>query len=208
MFEDSELKQGGLFHGVGYSPSSYGHEVVDWTPLSVSRTAAQNSVAGSLAQFGASRPGRLATSPSKSPRVSSKSQCASECLKMPSCLSFDFEPNRPICEVFDMIEGANAERKLDGYFVTYERVGLAHTAHLRHENLPLRNGTMYYMNVDVQNVLGYRAVLTSQGTMIDFTPPVPGPIGDAMSDEFTADGCHISILQRCVEAMSSTLNHR
>ena len=48
MFEDSQLKASNLFHGVGYSPSSFGHEVVDWQPLAVHNSQPQPGVSGDL----------------------------------------------------------------------------------------------------------------------------------------------------------------
>ena len=132
LYEDSELSNDGLYHSVGYSPSSFG-QVVNWLPLNVSTS---------------------------------------------------------------MTGHAN------------ERVGKAYTASLRYKDLPLRHGIMYYVNVYVTNVLGYQSTLTSKGTMIDFTPPEPGVVGNVELDVVVADGCTASILQRCVDADQHTLNHR
>ena len=96
----------------------------------------------------------------------------------------------------------------DGHYQTYERLGKSYTAILRYENLPLRHGTRYYVNADVENVLGYRATLTSHGTMVDMTPPEPGPVGEVISDNATADGCDASIIQRCEQHVPNSLNHR
>ena len=104
--------------------------------------------------------------------------------------------------------GASAERKREGHYQTYERLGKSYTAVLRYENLALRHGTRYYVNADVENVLGYRATLTSQGTMADRTSPEPGPVGEVTSDNVTADGCDASIIQRCEEHVTDSLNHR
>ena len=208
MYEDSELKEDGMFHSVGYSPSSHGHEVADWTPLAVSNAQSQQAAEGSLAQFSAARPGHLATTPRAVRYHLTAAQCASECLKFRTCRYFAHEQKLHICEIFEVTEGANAERKIDRDFVSYERLGLKYTALLRQQNLPLRHGTVYFMNADVENVLGYRAVLSSAGTMVDFTPPHPGPLGDVVSDVLVAGGCEVSILQRCVDANSSSVNHR
>ena len=106
-----------------------------------------------------------------------------------------------------MLLGANAQR-IEGASQIYERLGNSFNAFLRYENLPLRHGTRYYVNVDVENVLGYRSTLTSHGTMVDFVPPEPGPVGEVMSDNVTAGGCDVSILQRCEEHVPNRLNHR
>lgn len=209
IYEDSPLKQDAVWHGVGYSPSFYGHEVVDWNPLVLSNTPSQSGVTGPLTQFSSARPGRLATTPKKTLKVSGIGQCASECLNIPTCLSFAYSKSHPDCEILDVKEGVNIHRHPDKSYMTYEKLGLAYTAKLLHENLPLQNGTMYFINADVENTLGYRAVLTSQGTMIDFTPPNPGgDVKNSLSDVFVAEECEASVLQRCVEAVSSTLNHR
>jgi hypothetical protein len=107
-----------------------------------------------------------------------------------------------------VLAGASAERKADGFYETYERLGQSLTAVLRYENLPLRHGTRYYVNADIENVLGYRATLTSEGTMIDVTPPEPGDVGNVTSDQLLAGGCDVSILQRCEDHVNGSLNHR
>jgi hypothetical protein len=48
LFEDSALKTDGVFHGVGYSPSSYGHEVVTWRTLTLYNFQSQYGVVGDL----------------------------------------------------------------------------------------------------------------------------------------------------------------
>nr|KAG5706426.1 hypothetical protein BaRGS_032819 [Batillaria attramentaria] len=73
LFEDSELKTDKLFHAVGYSPSSYGHEVVDWLPLTLSNSQPQPGVSGDLRHFNPARPGRLTSTPKKSVKASSAS---------------------------------------------------------------------------------------------------------------------------------------
>ena len=105
-------------------------------------------------------------------------------------------------------EGANAERREDADFQTYEMLGKAYTAPLQYNSLPLQQGMVYYVNVNVTNVLGYHSILTSKGTMVDFTPPEPGVIRNASRDVVVADGCGASILQRCVNAEQNVPNHR
>ena len=107
-----------------------------------------------------------------------------------------------------MCSGANAERREAHNFVTYERLGQSYAARLNYTHLPLHQGTMYYVNADVTNVLGYHATLTSQGTMADFTPPEPGDVGEVTSDVTMANGCQASLLQRCKHHVHGSLNHR
>lgn len=210
IYEDSQMKQDGMFHGVGYSPGSHGHELVSWLPLTLSNNQSpqQQATTGPLAQFSSARPGHLPTTPKKSLSRKTAAQCASECLELSTCRSFAHEPTLLLCEIFEITESEDTQRKLDRNFVSYERLGVRNTARLRYDNLPLRHGTAYFINVDVQNVLGYRALLSSEGTMVDFSPPHPGHVGDVVSDVFVAGGCQISILQRCVNAVNSSLNHR
>ena len=208
LYEDSELSYDGLYHAVGYSPSSYGNEVVDWLPLNVSNSVTRGEATGDLGNFGPPRPGRLASTPERSTKTGTVSACASQCAKSLTCLSFSYSQLLGDCELQAVVEGAHAERRTDQHFQTYERVDKARTASLRYENLPLRHGTMYYVNVDVTNVLGYRSTLTSKGAMVDFTPPEPGVIKDAALDVVVADGCAASVIQRCVNTVEGTLNHR
>lgn len=208
LFEDSQLKEDSLFHGVGYSPSSFGHEVVNWQPLSLNNSQPQSGVSGDLRFFSASRPGRLDAPPRKVSSTTSASVCASECVKMTTCISFVYNQYLHDCELYDVTESASVDRNSDGHYETYERLGQSYTAVLRYDIAPLRHGTKYYVNADIHNVLGYRATLTSQGTMVDRTPPRPGDVGNVTSDVLLAGGCSVSVIQRCVDHVSGTLNHR
>ncbi|KAK7493720.1 hypothetical protein BaRGS_00015049 [Batillaria attramentaria] len=208
FYDDSELVKRSLAHAVGYSPGVFGNEVVDWLPLNVTNSKPQPGVSGDLREFAPPRPGRLSRTPLKTLKTATADYCASECLKMTNCVVFTFNRYLFDCELLEVTEGPYARREPDGDFETYERLGKSYTADLRYVNLPLRHGTRYYVNADVENVLGFHSTLTSQGTMVDFTPPEPGPVGDATVDVFAADGCKVSVLQRCVEAVESRPNHR
>ncbi|KAK7493737.1 hypothetical protein BaRGS_00015066 [Batillaria attramentaria] len=208
VFDDSELVPDRLSHGVGYSPSSHGHEVVDWLPLNLSNSQSNPSATGDLKKFSSPRPGRLNKTPLKTATLVTASACASECLKQIKCVSFTYNQYLHVCELQEVTEGASAERKPDGHFETYERLGKAYAATLRYENLRLHHGMKYYVNADINNVLGYRAVLTSEGTMVDYTPPEPGPLGHLWRDFLVVGGCNASIIQRCEDPAPSARNHR
>lgn len=105
-------------------------------------------------------------------------------------------------------ESPDVERNAEGHYQTYERLGKVYRTVLKYENLSLQHGTKYFINVDTRNILGYQTTLTSQGTMIDFTPPDPGNVGEVYMDEIKADGCNVSLIQRCVDAIPGTRNHR
>lgn len=207
MFEDSELQKESLLHAVGYSPSSFGHEVVNWLPLDVSNNQPQTAETGDLKYFSQSRAGRLTSTPFKSVKSPSVHACASECVKQAQCISFSYNKHVQDCELHDVSESSTVGRNDNQYYETHERLGKAYTTRLLYENLPLRHGTMYYVNTNVVNVLGYQSTISSQGTMVDFTPPEPGPVGEVVSDVTVIDGCNASILQRCVNQVSD-LKHR
>nr|KAG5706489.1 hypothetical protein BaRGS_032882 [Batillaria attramentaria] len=132
------------------------------------------------------------------------------------------------CELQEFTEGASAERKHDGHFVTYERLGKSFTAILRYENLPLRHGTRTIVDgegsstvfngnrkgqelthtienyhasaydkqsctrVQLQHNTTYFSTViannkalnqkssnaTSNGVLVDITPPIPGNVSD------------------------------
>ncbi|XP_070206105.1 uncharacterized protein [Littorina saxatilis] len=184
------------------------HEVVHWQPLTLHNSLPQPGVSGDLRLFSAPRSGRLSASPKQSVSGDSAATCATACVTLSTCVTFVYNPYLHQCELHEVTEGANAERKADANYETYERLGKSYTAILRYENLLLRHGTKYYVNTDVENVLGYRATLTSQGTMVDMTPPEPGPVGDVTSDYITVGGCNASIIQRCEDHVTNSLNHR
>ena len=208
LYEDSGLDHDNLYHGVGYSPGFFGHQVVDWLPLNVSKSMPPQGSSGDLGGFSSPRPGRLTSSPLRSVTSSTAAACATECVKDQRCLSFSYNQFLRQCEVQAVTDGASAERREDADFQTYERLGKAYTASLRYTNLTLHHGMVYYVNADVTNVLGYHSTLTSGGTMVDFTPPELGVIRNASRDVVVADGCGASILQRCVNAEQNVPNHR
>ncbi|KAK7498950.1 hypothetical protein BaRGS_00009759 [Batillaria attramentaria] len=207
VYEDSELKDEKLFHAVGYSPSSQGHEVVDWLPLVLTGTVAQSGVSGHLRYFTPSRKGRLATIPLQTLKTSTTADCAAQCVGDVTCVSFSFSELLFTCELQSVTEGVHAKRVEDEHFLTYERLGVGYSAVVEYADLPLRHGVVYYVNSAVENVVDYQSVLTSGGTMADQTPPEPGPLGVGAVDTMVADRCTASVAQRCVDVVN-TPNHR
>nr|KAG5694401.1 hypothetical protein BaRGS_002255 [Batillaria attramentaria] len=154
------------------------------------------------------RPGRLTSTPKQTLKTESVAACASKCLQLVTCVSFTYNQYAEDCELQEVTEGPNAKRSTAENYETYERLGKSLVAHLRYTDLELNHGNMYYVNADVENMLGYHATLTSLGTMADFTPPEPGPAGKTVLDEILVGGCNASILQRCVDPVTSARNHR
>jgi hypothetical protein len=75
------------------------------------------------------------------------------------------------------------------------------------EHLNLTHGMVYFFTARVTNVLEYMSYLIGEGTMVDYTPPEPGPVGDVMSDVIHADNCNAAPTQRC-ERPTWLPNHR
>ena len=119
-----------------------------------------------------------------------------------------------MCELQAVTEGVFAGRVEDGHFHTYEQLGKGQSAWVELPELALSHGVRYYVNGYVENVLDYRSVLTSRGTMVDHTPPEPGDLGEGaveveveVAEESAADRCSASVIQRCQDP-ADVLAHR
>ena len=71
------------------------------------------------------------------------------------------------------------------------------------------HGQSYYLNARITNVHGFESYLVGDEVVVDFTPPTPGPIGDAQQDYMRHDDCYAAITQteRCVDVTPND-NHR
>ncbi|KAK3083736.1 hypothetical protein FSP39_002337 [Pinctada imbricata] len=109
----------------------------------------------------------------------------------------------------EVVKGPKTKLRISGTYKNYERLGIGQTSYIEYNHLNLTHGTNYYMNAEIGNVLGYKAYLTSYGTMVDFTPPKTGPLGEGYTEEMRADKCSASILQkdRCID-VTWQMNHR
>ena len=69
-------------------------------------------------------------------------------------------------------------------YLHYERlgVGLAHEFKL---NVPMVHNSLYYLNFFMENVLNYQKIISSQGTLVDLTPPLPGTTATAATATIT-----------------------
>ena len=207
-YEDSKLKTDKLFYALGFSPGSYGHELVDWSSMKLETTQLRSGIQGSLRSFTSARLGRLNYTPERSFLSPTSETCADECLGMTKCVSFSYNARLFTCELQPVTESVHAQRLEDGQFYTYERLGKGYSSSVELTNLQLHHGVRYYINGLVENVLGYQSVLTSEGVMVDHTSPEPGYLGEgAIQVNQSISNCSASVIQRCIQPAAS-LQHR
>jgi hypothetical protein len=206
-FEDSELTQ---IHNqaLGYSSGMYGSEIIGWKNLSLDSTTHRQGISSDLKYFSVPKDGKLTNTPFAKHITHTPIDCATKCIQSgKKCVSFDYAYFTESCELQHVVEGPNAKLRISGTYMNYERLGVGYNSFERYENLPLEHGHVYFINVKINNVLGYTGYLHSYGTMVDFTPPSPGPLGTDFVEKYKADACNASVSQRCVEVTWKE-NHR
>jgi len=207
-FEDSTLKQ---YHrtAVGYNPGRFGSQVIGWKSLRLDQSSPRTGVSGQLKFFTHPKDGKLVAHVLKTTAdVSTAEQCAELCVSYGfNCISFDYEHHTQTCDLHDVVAGANAYLRISGTYSNYERLGIGYNTAIEYDDLPLEHGAQYFLNAQVNNVLGYQAYLIGEGTLVDFTPPEPGLIRNNRSDTLRADGCTAAVTQRC-EEVTWKENHR
>ena len=207
-FEDSNLEK---FHrmAVGYNPGKFGSQVVGWKRLTLNKSIPRKGVPGQLQLFTHPKDGKLvANILNTTSYILGAEQCAASCVSHGyNCISFDYEYHTQTCDLHNVVIGANAYLRISGTYSHYERLGIGYNAAIEYDNLPLEHGAQYFLNVQVNNVLGYQAYLIGEGTLVDFTPPEPGLILNNSFDTFRADGCNAAVTQRC-EDVTWKENHR
>lgn len=185
---------------VGFGKGMAGSEVVRWQQFSPDKVSINHDAKDHLEHFSVPRRGKLTSEPIKTSNEHTDSLCAKRCLDFGTkCVSFDYDHEHGSCDLQAYLEGPDTHLRLKGGYHNYERIGVGHTALLEYEKLPLEHGEVYYINTKITNKLGYVSFISSQGTLIDFTPPEPGPIGNASYDKMKADGCSAAITQRCID---------
>ncbi|KAH3747110.1 hypothetical protein DPMN_181532 [Dreissena polymorpha] len=208
VVEDSPLKDL-HYKAVGYGPGKFGNQFVGWEETRLNHSPLRQDVTGALQHFTDPKNGKLiANVLSTAKPLKTPDSCAELCLNHGSnCVSFSYEYHTETCDLHDQVAGANAYLRISGTYKSYDRLGIGYNTYIEYNNLPLRHGTQYFVNVEVTNVLGYVAYLVGEGTMVDFTPPEPGLILNSQSDFLRADRCKASISQRCLE-VTTRENHR
>ncbi|XP_077868182.1 uncharacterized protein LOC102808676, partial [Saccoglossus kowalevskii] len=94
-----------------------------------------------------------------------------------------------LCELLEEIEGHDVELHESGMFYNFERLGIGHAVEFLHNDLSLRHNGLYVFNLHLNNTLGYSNVISSEGILVDFTTPEPGPISNAIYDEVNHETC-------------------
>ena len=207
VFEDSPLADT-HYKAVGYSPGEFGSHFIDWQEMRLDLSSDRVDGEGSLKKFTVPRLGALIAPILEQQASLTPEDCANDCLDHGvNCVSFDFDDTTQLCVLHDRVEGANAYLIVSGSYRNYERLGTGYHAPVEYTNLELKHGTLYFVNAKVTNILGYEAYLFGEGTTIDFTPPEPGPIGNASQDILKAVGCTAAFTQKCID-VTSYENHR
>ncbi|XP_046568758.1 uncharacterized protein LOC124277142 [Haliotis rubra] len=207
VFEDSPLTPNHSV-AVGYSPGEFGKEILDWQILYLENTNERKGVMSELKMFAPSKPGKLSSAPFSTAHADNDIECARLCLQTGSkCISFDYEMHTQSCDLQETVVGAKAKLRAAASYFHYERLGVGYSAFREFSHSNLEHGAQYFINAKITNTLGYVAYLPSTGTLADFTPPEPGPVGEAASDVLTADGCKAAVTQRCID-VTKELNHR
>ncbi|XP_070573744.1 uncharacterized protein [Ptychodera flava] len=191
VYDDSELNS--QKEGVGFGFGIFSDQIVPWSDVTVGEYA--TSIADQtdpLIQFGRERKGRLGLSPYEIASYSRVTDCAAHCLKIPPtrCLSFNYDfGTSGTCEILSGIEGSAAIIHESGLFHHYEKLGVGHSSEFYYEDLTLRHGDVYYMQLQVVNVLGYENIISSEPIIADFTPPNPGIIENELIDQVSNEPC-------------------
>ena len=153
--------------------------------------------------------------------INNGEECAVACLDDSLCKSFDYSADDATCVLQSDIEGpasdsmasypnnfATPSLRVSSSFYHYEKLGIGNSTNHVFTNLSLESGWNYYINVRLQNRLGYDDIVSSRAIVVDFTPPEPGVIANAVSDTIIADGCSASIVQQCIGPITDQPNHR
>lgn len=205
VHDDSELEDvGRASMGLGARKGN----VIDWNDFSFNAVGINHDANDDLEHFAQPRLGRLTAPAVATTTVINPLKCASFCLSYGvQCVSFDYNYHSDQCIVMQAIEGPLVQRRVSGSFHNFERIGVGYTALFEHMNMTLNHGEIYYFNAEVKNRLGYTQLMTSKGTLIDFSPPFSGEVGDAKLDVTVTSQCTASFLQQCTD-VSPWPNHR
>ena len=205
VHDDSKLENAGWVSvGLGIGQSN----VIGRYPFSFKAVGVNHEASDSLGHFAQPRLGRLITPSVATTTVISPLKCADFCLSYGvQCVSFDYNYHSDECVILQAVEGPLVEKRVSGSFHNFERIGVGYTAWYEHTNMTLTHGEIYYFNAEVTNVLGYSQLMSSKGTLLDFTPPLPGELGNVKYDVIEAAQCKASFVQRCVE-VTPWANHR
>ena len=147
--------------------------------------------------------------------------CADLCTDQSNCLSFDHSERQARCILHSDIEGPQTledddyENRFETLplqasqdFVHYERLGQGNSTLYTLTGLSLQHRRTFYINLRISNLLGYSNVVSSQGVLVDLTPPTPGRIRNAEEDVLQNEECGFNIEQNCIGDSTPVNNHR
>lgn len=207
IMDDTPLLEEGRI-AIGFGPGDQGVQVMPWRKLKLQKTKERPDEKSELKFFTVPKLGKLTKPSFKSLVTKDSKECSRQCIKAGlKCLSFDYEIATSICDMNDVIEGGGIERRRSGSYSHYQRLGTTYMTYVDFDQFSLQHGTPYYINVGVENELGYKNTLPSMPIIPDFTPPEPGPVGNTTQDVIVADGCEAAFNQRCIDVID-TPNHR
>ncbi|KAK3612527.1 hypothetical protein CHS0354_024500 [Potamilus streckersoni] len=182
VIDDSKLEK--IQVGVGFGKGIYGDQLVTWTDINLMKRISNIQTGNdpmnlhTLEHFTGMKNGKLMGPKFKVyEKITTAGDCARKCMDLPEtkCLSFnfDFGPSGT-CELLEAIEGLDFKIFLSGLFCHYERLGIGHAMEFCYEDLMLEHNGYYYFNLEVINELGYKNIISTNGVLVDFTPPDPG----------------------------------
>ena len=207
VFDDSILVSSHR-KAFGLSSGRYGNEEIDWETFNLEKSTVRNDENSDLKHFNFPTDGKLSTPPFEQSQQDNLLLCVAECLKFSiKCVSFDYEYHTESCELHENVVGPLAEIRISGAFEHYERLGVGHTTDLQYTNINLRHAAVYFINVNITNMLGYETFLHSTGTIVDYTTPDTAYLGTNHTSELRKDGCTAALTQRCVD-VTWLENHR
>lgn len=185
-------------HAIGYGVGPFGDQTVTFTSFDFDVYTPKSTSLG-LEDFILIANKRLGVVPFKVGSGIELQDCVSDCIQFPTkCFSFNYAIVPRICELLNYIAGdSSLEFEYDAQYSYYEKQGVGSHASFTHENLPLVHNTLYFLNIFLVNELLYERYLHSPGMLIDFTPPEPGLILNAVRNETRHDGCTAAFNQRC-----------
>ncbi|KAL3873866.1 hypothetical protein ACJMK2_036950, partial [Sinanodonta woodiana] len=224
VYEDSPLDY--IHVGVGYGKNIFGTQLKEWTKVDLNKRISNINTGDdplnlrTLEHFTGIKKGKL-VGPIYNTlmKIPTSADCARKCLDLSEllCLSFNFDYGTTgQCELMQAIEGHDHKLAEYGLFYHFERLGIGHAVEFRYE-LNLEHNTLYFFNLDMRNTLGYRHIISTEGILVDLTPPEPGKglIANSAEDRLETIPCLDGIPNdrrdweiRCVGVHSSVLNHR
>nr|XP_006817933.1 PREDICTED: uncharacterized protein LOC100377080 [Saccoglossus kowalevskii] len=206
---------------VGYGQDIFGDQVIIWNSFEMEKINHEVDIGlhdplgtKSLEYFASPRLGRLRSTSHHTTSYLYATNCAKDCLALPptKCLSFNYDyGENGLCELMEEIEGHGVELHENGYFYNFERLGIGHAVEFIHDDLQLRHNDLHLFNIHLNNSLGYSNIINSKGVLVDFVPPEPGPINNAIFDAVSHETCTEYVPDewenRCIEE-TPLPNHR